>query len=182
MSARNDYCAGHFLAAFSPVPMSGTPAWVTIGSTTEGFNIETTLHEEEIHDDRFGQGVADVVQEGSDVHVSGILLNIGVVESSGVLYSQVPQGASNNNAGKLGSQLYGSLCLTPVAGTPAAALLGAGNSYVFRLCAIMNNVNYLLANKHRSISVSWRCLPDQSDSNLFWTIGATPAGVPSTYP
>lgn len=177
MSAKNDYCAGHFLASFSAVRFSSTPSWVTIGSTTEGFTIETTLHEEEIHDDRFGQATADTVQEGADYRVTGIMLNIGVAESSGMLYSQIGQGKTNDNCGLLGSALYGALALTPVAGTPAATLLGAGNSYVFYLAAVGNSYQYLLGNKHRTIPVSFRCLPDQNNSNKAYAI-LSYAGIP----
>lgn len=185
MADYNDYNSGHWNAAFSPAPLSGGASFVTIGSTTEGWTLETTLHEEEIHDDRFGQGVADTVQEGADYRVSGIVLNIGVVESSGMLYSQIGQGKTNDNCGLLGSSLYGSLCLTPVPGTPAASAnkgIGAGNSYVFYLCAVGNSYSYLMGNRHRTIPVSFRCLPSQSQGNKAYAIIATPSGANPAYP
>lgn len=181
----NDYGAGHFLAAWVSTSVgSSTPSWLTIGSTEEGFTVDTNLHEDEIKDDRFGQAVADTVQAGADYHVSGVLLNIGAVQTAMVLNSQETPGSVNGNVGLLGSQIYGSLVLTPVAGTTAALKLGAGNSIVFYLCAVMNSFSYLLGNAHRKIPVTFRALPDPAHPGLAWAIVTTSTlgTVPSTYP
>ena len=114
--------------------------------------------------------------------MSGIVLNIGAINTAGILNTQEGEGLVNVNCGQLGSAIYGSLCLTPVAGTTAALTLGAGNSYLFYLCAVGNNVSYVLGNLHRKISVSFRCLPDPANSSKAYAIVMTPAGVPPTYP
>lgn len=177
------YTAGHFKAAFAPTSLgSATVTWYSIGSTEEGWTLETTYHEDEIHDDAFGQAVADTVQEGIDYRVSGVTLNVAAINTAGILASQETPGVVNANCGQLGSAIYGSLCLTPVAGTTAETRIGAGNSYVFYLAAVGNNVSYLLGNMHRKIPVNFRCLPDPAHPGISWAIIATPTGVPTTFP
>jgi len=180
MAQKNDYTAGWFLAAYSA--SNSSYSWATIGSTRDGWTVHQTFHEQDVHDDRFGDGRADTVQQGVDYEVSGIMLNLNAAVASGVFNAQESEGNTNNNVGLLGSTLYGALCLTPLAGTPAASLLGGGMSYLFYIAAIANNVDRLLSSKLREIPVTFKTIPSQPNSNKCYVIAATPAGVPSTYP
>lgn len=183
------YIAGHFRAAWSPTAYgsagAGTPSWVTIGSTEKGWELKPSILVDPVNDDAFGRGAADTIMQGVDMTLDGLTVEAGKVNASGVMFA-VPgaEGHSNNNVGLRGSDLYGSLCLTPIAGTPAAATppqgIGAGNSYVIFLCAVIGDPSQLLASTLRKIPLNFMCLPDPANSNEFYQIVTTPAGVPST--
>ncbi len=160
---KRGYIAGHFNVAFSASSYgsSAGATWSTFGSTRDGFRLKPILHEQEVHDDAFGDGVADTIQQGVDYQLEGIAIEYAKLSSSNAMWSQIGvEGLNNQNVGHRGSDLYGSLCLTPVAGTPAATQIGAGNSYLFYLCAIINDPEVLLSAKLREVPVTFRCLPD----------------------
>jgi hypothetical protein len=178
-----DIQAGHFLAAFAPTSIGSgsSTTWYTIGTTEDGWNLEQQMHEEEVHDDAHGDAPIDTVNRGSSYNVTGILINRSALTTAGVLVTQSPIGSSNAYAGQLGSKLYGSLCLTPVAGTTAALNIGAGNSILFFLAAIANNINQLLANRAQKIQATFRTLPSNQNNQQNYDIVPTPSGVPAAY-
>lgn len=179
----NQFVAGHFLAAWASVTVgSTTTSWSTIGSTESGWTIEKTIHKDDITDDRIPGVPFDDVDIGTSYAWSGVMLNINVVESSGMLYSSNAQGHSADTVGQLGSMIYGSLCLTPAAGSLAANLIGAGKSYVAFLCGLANNTSWIGENKHRKIPCSFKLLPDPNNGLQAYGVINTPAGVPAAYP
>lgn len=167
------YVAGHFVAFYSPAG-SGS-AYQDCGSTREGWRLRITLHEQDVHDDAFGQGIADTIQEGADATVEGLSVAAGILQATNAILwaQQSAEGKSNNNVGLRGSDLYGSLKLTPIAGTPAAATIGAGNSYFFDLAAVANNIEMLLGSGLREIPITFKVLPNQANGNQLYRIAAS---------
>ena len=182
---QRSYIAGHFLCAWSSTSISSSAGatWTSIGSTQNGWRLRPTIHTNPVNDDAFGDGRADVIQAGADFMLEGITVQAKLVQASGVIWNSVGgEGYSLNNVGLRGSDIYGSICLTPIAGTPAANLIGAGNSYVIPLAGVVNDPEILLASKLREIPLSFDVLPDPNNANKFYLIEATPSGVPSTIP
>lgn len=141
------YIAGHFNSAFSYLSVSAGPTWFPIGSTENGFELVPTFHFEPVIDDAGGMAMADGIQQGQDLIIRGTSISADLITP--VLYRQEPQGRFNTNVGLTLNHLAGSLVLTPVAGTPAAAMLGSGMSYVFYAAIIENDIPQLLSSKLR---------------------------------
>lgn len=150
------FVAGSFTAKFKPAG----GAFAGIGRTEEGFEIENVPHVQPIVTDDMGQAQVNGVNQGLDVLVTFSGAEYDLIEP--LLFATHPQGEANTNVGQLQSDLAGQLVLTPVAGTPAATLLGAGKSYVFPLAYSEGNMRLLCSSKWRRGPVTLRCLPHQS--------------------
>lgn len=166
--------AGFFTVFWSPPGSS--PAYVNLGQTREGATIETTVHEQDVHSDAFGDAIAETIQQGVDYRVT--LTGIEYTKVKQAMFAlPVTQGNVNTKVGLRGTDLYGPLALTPIVGTPASTEIGAGNSYVFPLTAPGNNINILLSSKLREINLSFKALTVTGSA---YSITTTPAGVTAT--
>ncbi len=163
------FVAGHFTATYN-----GT----SIGSTTDGFHLTQTPIYQPIHDDEAGDGEVDGVQQGANYRVP-----LNYIEYSKVyhaLYAQVPEGKLYDNVGRLLTQLFGPLVLTPIPGTSAEVELGAGNSIICPKAGVINDIPILLASKLRQGPIEFRLFPwdiggsGGGDTRTVYYIGATP--------
>jgi len=174
------YIAGHHTAYFSLTTFSAGPTYFNIGSTENGFNHRETDHYEDVVDDAGGSAIADGINQGRDLIVTGTSIEADNINN--VLYQGTPLGRFNINVGQTANSLAGTLVLTPVAGTPAAAALGVGMSRVYYAALIINDVEQMLSSKLRKIPVTWRCYPSTSEGWKVWDILSTPAGVSAANP
>ena len=186
MAGRNtispfDYISGFHYMFYSITNGSAAANWKNIGNTEEGSNLHRAIHEEDIHDDAYGSSRADTVQQGADYELSGALINLNAAQDAGVFDAQQVAGQTNNKVGLLGSSYYGSICLAPLPGTPAAAFLAANfanaECIIAGLAAIANDYSMLLSSKQRKVPVTFKFLPDQANGNLAYYTGALPAGI-----
>lgn len=177
------YVAGHMVAWYSTnsVSQSGGASYLAIGSTREGWNIRPSFHTQPVHDDAYGEGKADSINQGADMSLDGVLIQAALPQVEAALWNMTGgAGQSNNQVGLKGSDTYGSLVLVPVAGTPAAAKIGAGNAYIFYMAQVINDPSILLSSKLREIPVTFDLLPDPNNTNKFYTVATTPAGCSAT--
>jgi hypothetical protein len=149
--------SGYFTAYYAP--HGSAPAYVSVGQCQDGWEIETTLHEQDVHSDAFGEAVAERINQGADYRVTGISIEYLKLKACLALFNQPgAQGNVNINVGLRGTDLYGALALTPLIGTPAATELGAGNSYSFPFAAVGNTFNIPLMSKCRIVHLSFNVL------------------------
>ncbi len=166
--------AGFFNVFWSP--HGSAASYVSLGQTREGANIETTIHEQDVHSDAFGDAIADTIQQGVDYRVT--LIGIEYTKLKQALFAlPAAQGNVNITVGLRGTDLYGSLAMTPITGTPAATEAGAGNSYVFPIATPANDFSILLSSKLREVHVSFKVLTTTGSA---YTITSTPAGCSAT--
>lgn len=168
--------AGYFTAYYGPNGSAGS--YVSIGQCRDGWSIETTLHEQDVHSDAFGDAIADTINQGQDYRIVGISIEFTRLKNSTALFIQPgAQGNVNINVGLRGTDLYGRLALTPITGTPAATDLGAGMSYVFPIAAPANDFSILLSSKLREVHLSFKVLTTTGSA---YSIVSTPSGVLAT--
>lgn len=151
------YVAGHYT-----ITLGGTD----LGSTENGYNIVTHLHEVPINDDEFGEGAADGIQAGADYEIEFTGIEWPKVKAAlGVATTAI--GNTNDNVGKLMSGLAQTLIITPVAGTPAAA---TGNTLTATKAIVVSDYNWNAGYQLRKVPVRLHLYPDTSASNKAYTL------------
>jgi hypothetical protein len=152
------FIAGHFIGHFSLGDLSAGANYYNIGGTREGFTEEVAVHHQPVISDRGGESQVDGIQQGSDM-----TLRLDYIEYDKIkpfLFIQEPEGRVYNNVGLTLTSLAGVLVLTPIAGTSAAADIGAGNSRMYYRAIIESNIPVLLASKLRQGPCTFRCFPE----------------------
>lgn len=159
------YIAGHFTFKWSPTWGSAGYTFTDVGSTKDGFNLRVSQHEQNIHDDAFGDAIPDMINEGQDHILQLTWIEYDKLIAGGLPFVQTPKGFVNSNVGKTLSSLSGAIEATPVPGTPAATVLGTGKSYLFFTCVPITDIEFMLNSKAREGPLTIRCLPDPTNSN-----------------
>ena len=169
------YIAGHFSGFFSLTDFESAPSYLYIGSTESGFEQSETNHYEPVHDDAFGDSEPDGVNMGVDTIVRCTWIEYNKIRI--VLNQFSTLGVSNSNVGDLLSTQAGTLVLTPAPGTPAATEIGTGMSRVYYRAILIGDVTFALSSKLRKGPLTWKCLPDPSQTPAYkWGIITTPSG------
>ena len=149
-----NFSAGHYTATWQA--LGGSAA--SIGTTSDGFRVLDTRHQEEIRVDEMG----DVVVDGVDRGISTVV-ELQYMEYSKMLpamyaaynSSNGSQGVSNASTGNLRTQFAGVLVLTPAGGTATGT-----TPWTFYHAIIDDTIPVLLANKVRQGPVRFFCYPD----------------------
>src|SRR4051812_5725592 len=126
------YRSGHCTAKYSPGAIVGgspSPSYASIGSSETGFRIRRSQHFEPIRDDAYGQAMPDGVNMGADTFVDFTFVDYNLIKAVVAAFGALA--SANDNVGKLMSGCAGPLCITPIANTPNATEIGAGNSRIF---------------------------------------------------
>lgn len=163
MAAAN-YIAGHYTATWNAVD---------IGSTETGFNIDETIHVQQIQSDDMGDVPIDGIGQGVEVQVSFDYIQYDVIVAA--MYAAQGatvagtvatfQGLTNSKVGYTMAGLSKPLILTPVTGTPAQILDGM-RVWTFPRAIIISNLRTLMASKLRRGPLTFHCYPDISTASV----------------
>jgi hypothetical protein len=151
------FVAGHY---------SATLGGANIGGTRDGFNLVNRMHHQPVISDSFGEGEADGIQQGVDVIVECDYIDYDLLNAANGLFTQTgTEGAGNAKVGHTLSSLAQSLILTPIAGTPAAALSTPG--YTFPLAIAVDEIPVPVASKLRQGRMRFHCFPNISSGVVY---------------
>ena len=185
------YQSGPFQAFYAPTTGSGgTPTYAYIGTSRDGWTRREVIHKQVVKDDLYGEAEPDSINQGVDYELEGVSIEWDKLISSGIYNSPLinatigspaqQYGFVNADVGYRNRDLAGSLVLTPKPFTPAALLIGAGNSYVFFSALIMNNLDVLYSSKLFEVPVTFKLYPCGPLSYYTGTYGTSVFGVIAT--
>lgn len=186
------YAAGFHTAWYSNTYVANAglagATWYAIGNTRDGWRMRPQIHSQRVQDDAYGEGAPDMILLGADYTLTGMMVMLkklmpdpaGNPPNPTALWNTLGGvGFTYNNVGQLASQTFGTLCLTPIPGTPAADVIGAGNSYIIPLAGVINDFELPLSSRLMEVPTTWHCLPDPNTNPVNPALNPVPNPNPN---